>query len=126
MRPLLPNSVNKMYLVCHDIATIEDPIYLFRFVNAQTQEQYLIELDNLAIGNSRFDLFELALPDDLDLPAGMYHYHVYQSEEENDENFEGMPELASGRVDVATEFIENETYEPTDGPDEVYQPEPEA
>lgn len=126
MRSLIPNSVNKMYLVCHDIATVEDPIYLWRFVNAQTDEEHLIELDNLAIGNSRFDLFELALPDDLDLTAGMYRYHVYQSETEDDEDFNDMLELASGRVDVAIDYTENENYEPTEGHDEVYQPEPEA
>ena len=126
MKPLNLDSVNKMYLVCHDIATIEDPIYLWRFVNAQTKEEHLIELDNLAIGNSRFDLFELALPDDLDLVAGMYEYHVYQSEEEDDVDFADMLELANGRVDVTADYTENETYEPNAGSDEVYQAQTEA
>ena len=119
MLQLIPNSENKLWVVCDDMVTVAEPIYLWRFYNRQTKKEYLIELSNETIANPRFDLFTLNLPDDLDLEEGMYTWEIYQSEETADENYLEMPLLSNGLAKVLTTFEENTTYEPT-GSDTVY------
>ena len=46
MLHLEQNTTNTIYLVCDDIVTIDDPIYLFRFVKSQGGNEYFIELEN--------------------------------------------------------------------------------
>jgi len=110
---------NKMYVVCDDILTLDNPIYLWRFVHAQTRAQYLIELVNSAEQNQRYDLFTLILPTDLDLTEGEYIYEIYQSDTTGDENYSAMLQLANGVARVQATFTDNESYEPT-GTDTTY------
>lgn len=119
MLQLIPNNENKLWVVCGDMVTVDEPIYLWRFYNRQTKKEYLIELENETVANPRFDLFTLNLPDDLDLEEGLYTWEVYQSEATSDENYLEMPLLSNGLAKVLTTFEENTTYEPT-GNDTVY------
>lgn len=118
---LQQNSVNEIIIKVNDLQTIEDPIYLFRFVHDTTKEEYLIELDNSEPYLTRASKFSLTLPTDLNLPTGKYRYYVYQSEQTGDEDFDDMIELTMSLADVQTEFNEGTTYEPT-GTDTVYKP----
>lgn len=120
MENLSLNTVNKLYIKCSDLVTIDDPIYLFRFFNEQSKSDNLIELSNEASSNPRFDLFSLNLPDDLDLKEGVYLWEVYQSDTTGRTDYEDMPLLSNGIAKVLSTFEENDTYEPTTGTDTVY------
>lgn len=120
MLHLKQNTTNELYLVCDDIVTIESPIYLFRFVNSQTQNESLIELENELSSNPRADKFTLILPTDLDLNEGDFRCYVYESTTPGDEDWENMPILATVKAEVKTIFEEDTTYE-TDGTDTVYK-----
>lgn len=120
MLELSKASTNKMYVVCDDVLTIVDPVYLWRFVSSQDQQQYLIEIVNEAEQNGRYDLFTLILPTDLDLQEGEHTYEIYQSTTPGDEDFENMPMLANGVARVQSTFTTNESYEPT-GTDATYK-----
>lgn len=114
------NSTNNLYLKVDDLST-DNPFYLFRFLDEVTKDEFLVELVNLEEGNRRFALFTLILPDDLDMPAGLYKYFVYRSETTGDEDYSNMLELTSSVAIVNTVFDEGTTYEPT-GTDTVYEP----
>lgn len=120
MLHLKQSEINKMYLVCDDILTIENPVYLFRFINVQTVKEDLIELVNELPSNPRGDLFSLELPTQLDLETGYYSYYIYESVNSGDNNFESMPLLASGKMEVKTIF-ENDTIYENSGEDIVYK-----
>jgi len=113
-------SSNDMYVVCDDVITIASPVYLWRFVNSVTREQYLIEISNQAEQIGSYDLFELVLPTDLDLQEGEHTYEIYQSPLTGDVDFENMLELANGVARVIATFTDNESYEPT-GEDTTYR-----
>lgn len=117
---LSKESLNKMYVVCDDVLTIDNPVYLWRFVNSVTREEHLIELVNSAEQNGRYDLFELTLPSDLDLNEGEYVYEIYQSDLSGDLNFDNMLMLTNGVAKVQATFTDSETYEPT-GNDTTYR-----
>lgn len=109
-----------MVLVVDDMLTIDNPFYLWRFVNDQTRKEWLLYLTNELQANSRADRFILLLPDDIpDFETGDYHYYVYESADEV-LNIDGKNLLATGRADVLTEFAEDTTYERT-GEDKVYK-----
>lgn len=112
-------TTNSMYVVCDDLLTITDPFYLWRFINTQTREEYLIELINEAEQNGRYDLFTLILPDDLDLAEGEYVYEIYQSSTQGDEDYSNMLLLSTDVARVQSTFTENDQYEPT-GTDTIY------
>ena len=120
MLELTKASTNQMHVVCDDILTIANPIYLWRFVHSVTRKEYLIELINAAEQNGRYDLFTLTLPTDLNLLEGEYLYEIYQSSTPNDEDFTNMPQLANGVARVQASFTENQSYEPT-GEDTTYR-----
>ena len=107
------NSLNVLDIVCNDLLTIENPVYLWRIVNKMTKVESLIELENQQPVNPRFDQFNLTLPDDLDLKAGMYEWWVYQSDTTGRTDYDDMPELSSGDLRVNNATNENESYEPT-------------
>ena len=79
-------TANKLNVVCDDILTLTDPVYLWRFVNKTTQIENLIELENQLPSNPRFDQFNLTLPTDLDLESGEYEWYVYVEEITTDGN----------------------------------------
>jgi len=114
------SSANKMYVVCDDILTITNPIYLWRFYNEQTKVESLIEISNSQEANNRFDLFTLTLPTDLDLKEGVYIWEIYESSSSGDTDYSNMNELANGTAKVVATFTSNTSYEPT-GTDTVYQ-----
>jgi len=114
------SSINKMYIICNDLLTIDNPVYLWRFVHSQTLEQYLIELVNESEVSRSYDLFSLNLPVDLELSEGQYLYEVYQSEEEGDDDFSNMPLLANGVARVTSIFETTDSYEPTAEQDSTY------
>ena len=113
-------ATNSLYVVCDDILTITNPIYLWRFVHSQTRQEFLIELINSAEQNARYDLFTLILPTDLDLEEGEYFYEIYQSDTPSDEDYSTMLQLSNGVARVQATFIESEIYEPT-GTDTTYR-----
>ena len=120
MLHLNQNSTNELFLVCDDIITTENPIYLFRFLNSQTNKESFIELENELSLNPRADKFTLILPTDLDLKEGDFRCYVYESDTPGDRNWENMPILASVKANVKTNFEDDTTYT-TDGEDSVYQ-----
>ena len=117
---LVKSSSNDMYVVCDDVLTLADPIYLWRFYNEQTKEQYLIELANNQEANNRFDMFTLVLPTDLNLDTGVYSWEIYQSPLTGDEDYSAMLMLSNGTARVDATFNTNTSYEPS-GTDTVYQ-----
>lgn len=120
MLHLEQNKTNTLVLVCDDIITIADPVYLFRFVKSQGGDEYFIELENELTTNPRADRFTLILPTDLDLGTGDFRCYVYQSETPGDRDYENMLQLKSIKAEVKTTFEEDTTYETT-GTDKVYQ-----
>ncbi len=119
---LTPNSTNSLYCHVDDMVLIDSPIYLWRWINVQTQEENLIELENLKPDNERFDLFELILPTDLDLDKGFYKVFVYESDQTGRTDFEDMRILRTGAAEIETTFQEGTNYEPTESKDVVYKP----
>lgn len=62
-------------------------IWLFRFVNEQSNKEYFCNLTDLSTSKKRFNLFNLYEGTDLTLPLGDYYYYVYQMEVANEENY---------------------------------------
>lgn len=120
MLQLTKASTNLMHVVCDDVLTITNPVYLWRFVHSQTREEYLIELVNSAEQNGRYDLFTLILPTNLDLQEGEHIYEIYQSSTPGNQNYSDMLMLANGVARVQSTFTENESYEPV-GEDTTYR-----
>lgn len=121
---LSQNSVNEIAIIVNDIKTVDSPIYLFRFKNKQVEtDEYFVELTDTIARNDAGSIFELDLPNDLDLPTGIYIMWVYQSETPGSEDWENMLELTCDRADVVPTIEEPTDYEP-EGTDTVYQPEP--
>lgn len=121
MLTLQKNKVNTLDVVCNDLLTIQDPVYLWRFVNNVTQQEYLIELENQQPVNPRFDQFLLNLPDDLNLNYGEFSWYIYQSDTPGDEIYDSMILLSSGDMRIIANFLENKSYEPTSGNNYEYQ-----
>ena len=114
-------STNIIFVVVDDLITITDPIYLFRFVNEQSNNQSFVELVNTLTDNPRADKFSLTLPTDLDLETGDYEFNIYQSDTPGDEDFENMLLLTTGRAIVNTNFDPDITYPEQEGDDVVYK-----
>lgn len=117
---LTKDSTNEMNIICDDVLTASNPVYLWRFVSQVERTEHLIELINSAEQNRRYDRFELVLPDDLDLSEGEYIYEVYQSTTPGDEDYSNMPLLANGIAKVQATFTDSDSYEPT-GQDTTYR-----
>lgn len=117
---LNPTSTNQLNLVCSDMVVIDNPVYLFRFKNDQSEVDQLIELENLLPNNQRADRFNLTLPTDLDLKPGEFRYWVYESPLTGDTDYDNMRILTSGKAIVSTTFETDTTYERT-GEDIVYK-----
>lgn len=62
-------------------------IWLFRFVNEQSNKEYFCNLTDLSTSKRRFNLFNLYEGTDLTLPLGDYYYFIYQMEVTNEENY---------------------------------------
>lgn len=121
MLHLQKDTANKIYIQVSDLVIIDNPVYLFRFLNTQTQREYLVELTNEYPDNRRFDLFTLTLPDDLDLDTGLYRYWVYESDTTGRTDYANMRTLAENSAELDRTFTSNTVYEPTDTADKVYK-----
>lgn len=114
------NSLNTFTLVCSDMVTIDNPIYLFRFEHEQTDEDFFIELPDLIPDNPRGSRFQIDLPTDIDLDNGYYRTSIFQSELEGDRDYENMLQLYSGRTEVIKEFATDTIYQANNPDDIVY------
>lgn len=114
------DEVNTLDVVCSDLTTINEPIFLWRILNKVTKVEHLIELINEVPLNHRFDKFKLDLPNDLDLKSGEYEWYIYQSALTGDVNYSDMNLLSSGDLKINTNFEINKSYEPIGGSDKEY------
>lgn len=113
-------TTNLFQIQVVDMATIDDPIYLFRFIDEQRKKEYLIELDKTNPNNPRAGIFQLNLPTDLDMDSGKYELFIYQSDETGRVDWEDMPELTSVRAEVEKEYKTPTVYERSESTDVVY------
>ena len=114
------DTANKLNIVCDDILTLTDPVYLWRFVNKTTQVENLIELENQLPSNPRFDQFNLTLPTDLDLESGEYEWFVYESPLTGETDYSTMNLLSSGDLRVNSDLDQGRSYTPTAGQNYEY------
>ena len=114
------DTANKLNIVCDDILTLTDPVYLWRFVNKTTQVENLIELENQLPSNPRFDKFNLTLPTDLDLESGEYEWFVYESPLTGETDYSSMNLLSSGDLRVNSDLDQGTSYTPTAGQNYEY------
>ena len=114
------DTANKLNIVCDDILTLTDPVYLWRFVNKTTQVENLIELENQLPSNPRFDQFNLTLPTDLDIESGEYEWFVYESPLTGETDYSTMNLLSSGDLRVNSDLDQDTSYTPTAGQNYEY------
>jgi len=114
------DTANKLNIVCDDILTLTDPVYLWRFVNKTTQVENLIELENQLPSNPRFDQFNLTLPTDLDIESGEYEWFVYESPLTGETDYSTMNLLSSGDLRVNSDLDQGTSYTPTAGQNYEY------
>ena len=72
--------------------------------------------------SNRYDLFTLTLPTDLDLPAGKYHYFIYQAPNDGDTDWETMDLLENGKAIVPTTEMNNTDFKTNDEQDYTFNP----
>lgn len=103
---LKTQSLNQIGVTASELKTLENPNYLFEFENIQSKAKELIYLDKINPTSKRFDLFEITLPDDIDLKTGDYLYKIYES---NDLvlNTTGKAILEYGRLEVSKDKTPN-------------------
>lgn len=85
-----------MVITVTELTTIQNPKYLFEFIEEQSDDKVYCILENISTATERFDEFVLVDSVDLTLPyAGFYSYKVYQQESDSNLN----PELSDGLVE---------------------------
>ncbi len=123
------NTSNTICLTLNEKRTIEDPYYIFNFVNDQTNVSTVFYTANLSINRDRYDMFNITetSTEDLsighvELSEGFYHYYIYQSAIYTlDLTLVGSL-MESGKVKVlgtTTEYVFEPTYNTTT---KVYNP----
>jgi len=105
---LKQNQSQKLALALSQLVTIQEPKFLFSFFHQQKREFYNFFLEPITT-SSRFDLFLLSLPTDVNLPKGNYMFKVYESVDE-EPTIEGKNVLLYGKAEVVTEFPEGKIY----------------
>lgn len=105
------NSENIIGVTATEKATLESFFYLFRFFDVENNKNYLVQLDRDNPTSNRWDKFIVTLPDTIDLPAGKYHYFVYQSEIDGSLEWEGLLELENGKLEVPVEDLNETKFE---------------
>ena len=81
---LYRNSTNFIGVTALEKVTITEPFYLFVFRHNLTEEEYKFFSVKQNPASKRYDLFEITLPDDIDLIVGEYTYEIWQKD--NDDN----------------------------------------
>ena len=72
-------SLNALALTLSEKQNDANPlIWLFRFINEQSKEDYFCNLTDLSGSKDRFNLFHLTEGTSITLPLGEYTYEVYQ------------------------------------------------
>lgn len=77
-------AINDIILTVTELTTITTPVYLFEFINKQTNVSYycISELLETIGVRDRFTISETSTPDvlngEIELPEGEYRYNVYQ------------------------------------------------
>jgi hypothetical protein len=96
------DSVNSFVLTLTEVATIPDPYYLFEFedeFNTAPEPIYWQGTDT-SPWTSRYNLFTIDEPTDIDFVKGQYRYKVYQSSEPTTDPT-GLTMIEEGRMVVA-------------------------
>lgn len=78
MLVLLRNTSNPIGVTASERATLSDPFFLFSFTNKMTEEVTNFFSERLNPTSTRYDLFEITMPTDVDLPSGNYSYRIYE------------------------------------------------
>lgn len=105
---LKTNQVNQFAVTVKELKTLPSPNYLFSFYNQQKNKDYLVYLP-ISNASSRFDLFFIELPVNIDLPTGGYIYKIYQSDN-LDLSIGDKLLLEQGRLEVVKEFPKDKHY----------------
>lgn len=102
-------NLNQICLTLNEKANLELAVnWLFRFVNEQSNKEYLCFLTDLSASPKRYNLFNLYEGTDITLPLGDYTYFVYQMTTPSEDYTQGI-QCEIGKIRV----FENETIIPT-------------
>ncbi len=117
------NTSNSVVLTLNEGRTTENPVYVFLFIDDQTQENKIFYSQNLSTNKDRYDLFNIIENDTEDLSNGIIslnegfqHYLIYEN------NLSGKI-LERGKVKVlgtTTEYVFEPDYNTTT---KVYNPQ---
>jgi hypothetical protein len=118
-------------------ATVANPIYLFEFINQQTNEQYYFISTDTSSYKQRYNKFQLIEKSNANTLAGevtlgnegFYDYVVYQTNLPNTSGLTNasqavaniVKEVENGLVWVVPSTVVNITYEPASNTSIVYQ-----
>lgn len=106
---LRKNAINQFGITAKETATVSNLNYLFRFLNTQSRKEYLTYLIKVNTTSLRYDLFNIDLPNDLNLPTGDYVYEVYESSN-LDLDYQDKNLLEIGKMEVLKEFPSVKTF----------------
>jgi hypothetical protein len=97
------DTVNIFVLTLTEVTTIPNPYYLFEFqdeFNTTASLIYWVGTDT-SVYPSRFNLFTLDEPNDIDFVKGQYRYKVYESSTPPPPDPTGLTMIEEGRMVVA-------------------------
>lgn len=116
-------SLNQLALTLSEKQNDSNPlIWLFRFVNEQSKEDYFCNLTDLSGSKDRFNLFHLTEGTSITLPLGEYTYEVYQMPTSGSNIYTNglLCEVGKARVKTAT-TSSNPTYYNTPTTRKIYE-----
>lgn len=88
-----------------ELTTIQNPKYLFEFIEEQSDDKVYCILENVSTATERFDEFVIVDGVDVTFPySGFYSYKVYQQESDSNLN----PDLSDGLVEEGRAHIYEE------------------
>lgn len=101
MIQIVQNSINELTLNLTKLVTIENPFFLFCFIDTEANEKGCVVLDDYVLG-CRSDKFNFIEPDNYDFKrAGFYNYEVYlQDNDINTDPENSISLLESGMIQV--------------------------
>lgn len=88
-----------------ELTTIQNPKYLFEFIEEQSDDKVYCILENVSTATERFDEFVIVDGVDVTFPYnGFYSYKVFQQESDSNLN----PDLSDGLVEEGRAHIYEE------------------
>lgn len=88
-----------------ELTTIQNPKYLFEFIEEQSDDKVYCILENVSTATERFDEFVIVDGVDVTFPySGFYSYKVYQQASDSNLN----PDLSDGLVEEGRAHIYEE------------------